>query len=35
MGGSEADPGKDANKKTNKAALVQVCKSLRLITMIA
>ncbi|KAK2414789.1 golgin candidate [Trifolium repens] len=23
MGGSEADPGKDANKKTNKAALVQ------------
>ena len=24
MGGTEADPGKDANKLTNKATLVQV-----------
>jgi len=27
-GGSEADPGKDANKQKNKTALVQVCKNL-------
>ena len=27
-GGSEADPGKDKNKQTNKATLVQVCHEL-------
>jgi len=32
-GGSEADPGKDANKQKNKTALVQVCKNLSLIMM--